>query len=289
VGVVATGFAVRHAPLDAGIEQLRRSGYRVVTGEHVRRRDGYLAGDDAQRAEDLRSILRRPEISTVWFARGGYGTARLLGEVPWQVVRRDPKLFIGYSDLTALFNAVVDRSRALCLYGPVVTELGDRSRWHGPSLRALSAGRSWSLRLRRGQVLAPGRAAGTLIGGNLTVLGHLLGTRYAPVFRDRILFLEDAGEQTYRIDRMLTQLRQSGAVRRVAGVLLGSFSIPPRRRFPPDRSIDDVLSEAFADLGVPVVRGLTAGHVESKRTLPLGAYAEIDTDGLAVRFDPRRS
>ncbi|HXV74938.1 MAG TPA: LD-carboxypeptidase [Candidatus Polarisedimenticolaceae bacterium] len=289
IGVVATGFAVRPEKLDAGLARLHRWGYRVVTGAHLRDRDGYLAGSDRGRGDDLAAMLRNTEPSAIWFARGGYGTARLLDRVPWAALRRDPKLLIGYSDLTALFNAVVSRTASVCLYGPVVAELGDRASWHAPSLDALSRGRPYRLRLRAGQVLAPGRAAGTLVGGNLTVLTHLLGTRYAPDFRGRVLFLEETGEETYRVDRMLTHLRQSGALDRVAAVLVGAIDVPPRRRFPPDRSLAAVVEERLAPLGVPVLTGIPAGHLRAKRTIPLGARAVIDTDELAIRFEPRRA
>jgi muramoyltetrapeptide carboxypeptidase len=286
VGVVSPGFAVKPALLEQGLDRLRRMGYEVVVGDHVLARQGYLAGDDGQRAADLREMLRRPEVSAIWFARGGYGTARLLDRVPWAALRRDPKLLIGYSDLTALFNAVVDRTPAVCLYGPVVTELGDSGAWHAPSLRALTGGESLTLRLARRSVLVEGRSEGRLLGGNLSVLTHLVGTRFAPDFRDCILFLEETGEQTYRVDRMLTQLRQSGALRRVKGIVLGRITVPPRRRFPPDRSPDEVLRETFVPLGVPVVRDLPAGHLPGKRTLPLGARAILDTTSRTLSFEP---
>ena len=283
---MSPGFAVKRASLDSGLVVLERLGYEVRLGEHVLTRYGYLAGDDEQRASDLRALLGRPELSALWFARGGYGTARLLPEVPWATLRRDPKLLIGYSDLTALFNAVIDRTPAICLYGPVVTELGEPRAWHGPSLRTLLAGRPLTMRFARRDVLVEGRAAGRLIGGNLSVLTHLLGTPYQPDFRDAILFLEETGEQTYRVDRMLTQLRQSGALRKLAGVLLGAIAAPARRRFPSDRRLDDVLNEALVPLGVPVIRGLAAGHLAGKRTLPLGARTVIDCASRTIRFEP---
>lgn len=286
VGVMAPGFAVMRAPLRAGLDVLIRLGYEPFVGDHVLEQDGYLAGSDEQRASDLMGFLRRPDLRALWFARGGYGTARLLPEVPWATLRRDPKLMIGYSDLTALFNAVIDRTPAICLYGPVVTELGDPSAWHRPSLRALLAGRPYTMRFPRRAALIEGRAEGRLIGGNLTVLTHLLGTPYEPDFRGGILFLEEVGEQTYRIDRMLTQLAQSGALRKISGVLLGAITAPARRRFPSDRSLHEVLGEAFAPLGVPVIRGIEAGHVACKRTLPLGARTVIDSSSRSVRFTP---
>jgi muramoyltetrapeptide carboxypeptidase len=283
---MAPGFAVKPGALDSGIETLESMGFEVRRGRHVLARHGYLAGEDDRRASDLRALIRDPDVCAVWFARGGYGTTRILPRVPWAALRRDPKLLVGYSDLTALFNAAVERTSSICLYGPVVTELGLAGAWHRPSLETLLAGRPLTLRIARRDVMVGGRAEGCLVGGNLTVLTHLLGTRYRPRFREAVLFLEETGEQTYRIDRMLTQLRQSGALDRVAAVLLGRIDAPARRRFPPDRELDDVLHETFAPLGIPVIRGLTAGHVDHKRTLPLGAWTVVDTASRTIRFEP---
>ena len=287
VGVVATGFAVRPALLAAGVRRLCAMGFRVLLGDHVRDCYGYLAGDDDARAEDLRAMLLDPEVKAIWFARGGYGTARILEQVPWRRLKRHPKLLVGYSDLTALFSAVVQRTGQLCLHGPVVAELGQPDAYHAPSLRQLLAGQPTTLRVHKRQVLAGGTARGRLTGGNLTVLAHLLGTRFAPDFRKSVLFLEDVGEEVYRIDRALTHLKLAGAFRDLAAVLLGDFSAPASRRsFPPDRSVREVLHETFVPLGVPVISGIRAGHVRGKWTLPLGGTARVDTAAGEVRLTP---
>jgi len=286
VGVVATGFAVRPKELRAGVARLRRKGLNVVVGTHTEVASGYLAGTDEQRLEDLNRALRDPALDAIWFARGGYGTARLLPGVDWRAWRRHPRLFVGYSDLTALFAAADRRGLGRCVLGPVVTQLNDRRSFHGPSLRAALAGRAHRITIRRRQILAPGRASGRLVGGNLTVLSHLCGTRAFPDLRKAVLFLEDVGEPTYRVDRMLTQLRQAVPLDRVAGVLLGDIRTTPRRRFPPDRDLDDVLAESFAGLGVPVVAGLPAGHLPGNHSLPLGGTARIDTTAGSVELIP---
>ena len=288
VGVAAPGFAVDPAALRAGMGELRARGFRVREGRHLLDRHGYFAGDDEARAEDLEALLLDPELGGVWFARGGYGTARLLDRLPWRRLRRRSLTLVGYSDLTALFAAASRRApRLRCLHGPVVAELGDERAFDRRSLAAALAGRVQDKRLTRAQVLAPGRARGRLAGGNLTVLVHTLGTPWEPDLHGAVLCLEEVGEEAYRVDRLLAHLRAAGALSSVAAVLLGQLTVPPtKRRFPPDRPIDDVLREALLPLGVPVVRGLSFGHVAGKWTLPLGGQAELDTEARRLRLGP---
>jgi muramoyltetrapeptide carboxypeptidase len=277
---------VRRAALRSGVSALRDLGYEVRLGRHVLARQGYLAGDDDRRAEDLCAALSDPDLAAVWFARGGYGTARILERLPWAQLKRRPKLCIGYSDLTALFNPLVERTGARCIYGPVVSELGDPAAFDAAALWPLLAGEPPSLRLRRRDVLQPGRARGRVMGGNLSVLAHLVGTPFAPRLDGCMLFLEETGEEVYRIDRLLTQLRQAGAFDGLAAVLLGRFLVRRRSHFPPDRRLLDVLRESFLPLGVPVVRGLDVGHGPSKRVLPLGQVARLDTEAARLEFGP---
>jgi muramoyltetrapeptide carboxypeptidase len=286
VGVVAPGFAVKPALLRAGVARLQRMGFEVVLGDNCLARDGYLAGDDDLRASDLRKMIADPAVRAIWFARGGYGSSRLLDRLPWRLMKDDPKLLIGYSDLTALFSAAINRSGCICLYGPVVAELGDPASYHAPSLRNMLAGRPVEISFGQRRVMAGGKARGRLMGGNLSMIAHSCGTRFFPELRNSIFFLEEAGEETYRIDRMLGQLMRSGALAHVAGILLGGISTPARRRFPPDRRLNDVLREYLLPLGVPVLTGVRAGHVKGKLTLPLGGLAELDCAAGRLRFLP---
>ncbi len=285
--MLAPGFAPRPRALTAGLRRLERMGFRVVRGAALEAREGYLAGTDEQRADDLNTLLRRNDVRAIWFARGGYGTARLLERIDWAALRGRSKTLIGYSDLTALYSTVLRGPRRVCLYGPVVTELGDRRSYHLASLRSLLAGEPTALRFRRRQVVTEGRARGRLLGGNLSVLVHLLGTPFAPRLRGSVLLLEDVGEETYRLDRLLTHLRMSGELDGVRAVLLGSLDpAPSGREFPPDRPLAEVVRETFLPLGVPVVTGLPVGHVAAKRTVPLGGRAEVDTAAGTVRLWP---
>jgi muramoyltetrapeptide carboxypeptidase len=288
VGVVSPSFAVRPDWLAAGVAALRRRRFRVRVGDHALEQDGYLAGPDAARAADLDAMLRDPEVRAVWFSRGGFGVARLLDAVDLAPLRRDPKLLVGHSDLTALFGLVQGRLGLPCLHGPFVSELGRPETFHAPSLRASLRGEAVRLPFRRSQVLRPGRARGVLAGGNLTVLAHTLGTPLAPSLEGSVLLLEDVGEEAYRLDRLLQHLRLAGVLASAAAVLVGSFDPPPTQRaFPGDRAARTLLEETLSPLGVPVVTGLPLGHVPGKWTVPLGGTATVDTRAGHVVLDPR--
>lgn len=283
---------MRPGPLDAGLARIEAMGWVPVLGEHAREVDGYFAGPDALRADDLNRFLRDRSVRAIWFARGGYGAARILESIDWRAARATPRWLIGYSDNTAIFLAgMARRARWSCLHGPVVTELADRGAWHRPSLQDALAGRPTRFRLRRSQVLVPGAASGPLVGGNLTVLVHLLGTRDLPRLDGTVLFLEDVGEEAYRIDRALHHLVRSRRLDGVAAVVVGSLVAPKTKRdFPSDRTVRDVLVDLLGNRGIPVVSGIPAGHLRGKRTLALGETARLDTArGTLVVGRPERS
>jgi muramoyltetrapeptide carboxypeptidase len=267
---------------------LTRAGYTVKVGAHVLGLEGYFPADDSCRAADFNAMVRDPKVKAIWFARGGYGSARILPLVDWAALRRSGKTFIGYSDITALALAALRKPGTTWLYGPVVTEMGTEHSHHKAGFGRLLAGKEDRIRFRKDQVLSAGKARGRLMGGNLTVLAHQLGTRWMPSMDQAILALEDVGEETYRLDRALTQLRLSRALDRIAGICLGRFNPPPaRRRFPPDRSLEAMLQDILGDLGVPVVHGLPFGHIPGKRVLPLGYEATLDTSTRSLGLSPR--
>lgn len=288
VGVVATGFAVHPEALDAGLAALARRGIRAAEGDHLREIDGYFAGDDAAREADLRRAIDDRDLEAIWFARGGYGTARLLERIDLERLVRRPKLLIGYSDVTALSGALLARTKGLCLHAPFVAELGKKEAFHAPSLAAMLAGRPVRRRLPAKDVLFPGKAKGRLMGGNLTVLTHLVGTAFMPDLRGSILFFEEAGEQAYRIDRLLNHLRMAGALRGLAAVAVGQLLVPATTRtFPGDRDIEEVLRDHLLPLGIPVVRGVPVGHGDGKWTIPIGGEAGLDTARGVMTFTPK--
>lgn len=268
--------------LEAGIAVLRTR-YTVVVRDDISSRAGYLAGDDQRRAGELIEALEDDQTAAIIAARGGYGATRILSQVAataTRTLRQRPKLLVGCSDITAL-HALWQRSDVGSLHAHMVTRVPElqpaqQTRW----LDALQ-GRSVAVHdgLNAPDGMQPPRAStasGRLCGGNLAVLYALLGTAHWPNLDGRILVLEDINERPYAIDRMLTALRDSGALQRVAGVVLGAFT-----KCAPGTDgmeVAEVLAERLGDLGVPVASGLSVGHIEDNRELPLGCHAYLDLD-----------
>ena len=283
VALVAPAGPLRNADeLTVSIANARALGWEPVPGAHVLSRHGYLAGTDAERLADLNAALRDDTIDGLWFVRGGYGSMRLLAGVDYDALCRRPKTLLGYSDLTALHAAIGARAGLVTFHGPTArSKLTDFTR---RSLeRAVVAQGDPCGRAPHARVLRAGRAAGRLVGGNLALLAALAGTPYAPDYRGAILVIEDVGEPTYRIDRMLTQLAFAGVLGAVAGIAFGQFTEGTAPHDTASRPLDDVLCEAAAVVGVPAIAGVPLGHVDDQWTIPLGARAELDADACSLR------
>ena len=280
IGIVAPSGPVRARDLRAGTRALESAGFRVVMGRHVGDRRGHLAGSDAARVSDLNRMLRDPDIRCVLMARGGYGTLRIALQVDWGAMRRDPKIFAGFSDATLLHLGFSSRSGVRTL--------------HGPNLAGLGAGRGGELRrwlawttmprpdAKAREYGAPLRAAGPggsvtgrVLGGNLVILHYAAAAGFLPSLRGRLLFLEEVNEPPYKIDGLLASLRTGGWLRGVRGVLLGDFTKcvarPGRRELP----VATVLRDHLGALAAPAWRGIRAGHGKRNLPLPLGVVATL--------------
>jgi muramoyltetrapeptide carboxypeptidase len=262
--------------------------YEPVVGSNAGNRYGYLAGTDDQRLTDLNAALNDAAIHGVWCLRGGYGATRIIDRVDFEALARRPKPLIGYSDITALLNAAVRLANVVSFHGPVArASMPAFSRWHFERVLACAepAGRLGRIP-DRPDVLVPqenrivtlrsGIAEGPLAGGNLSLLQCLIGTPWAPDLRGAILFVEDVGEDLYRVDRMLAHLRAVGALAALAGVLVGRFTELKRQTGDGALGFDEVLSSYLLPLGVPVAYGFPIGHIQDQWTLPLGVRARLD-------------
>lgn len=245
-------------------------------------RDGYLSGSDEERLKDLKQALLDPEIKAVFCIRGGWGTARLMEDIDWTWFSENPKIIIGFSDITFLINAINHRTGLVTYHGPV-----GNSGWNAFTVdalkKALFATETLKLgmtpsQMSKGKIRRPGTATGTLIGGNLCVFASMLGSPYFPDCQGKILVLEEIGEEPYRIDRMLTSLRLAGVFSQISGLVLGQFTdcspASPQQSY----SLSEVLRQHFGAASFPVLSNAPFGHTENKWTLPLGVEAALDTD-----------
>jgi muramoyltetrapeptide carboxypeptidase len=291
-----SGAVYERAPYEETHERLHALGFQVKEGEHLRARYGHMAGTPQQRADDLHAMFRDPEVAGILAMTGGSGANRVLPLLDYDLIAEHPKFLGGFSDVTALITAVHVRTGLVTFHSPL-----GRSEWNAFSVEHFHAVAmdTQDHTLRNVQVtgddqvpqdgrittLNGGMAQGPLIGGNLAVLTSLAGTPYWPSFDGAILFLEDVNEYIYRIDRMLSTLMLTGALERVAGVVLGGFTdCKPSEGSFGSLTLDEVFDDYFGGLGVPVYRGAQFGHVRRKFTLPLGVQAEIDADAGTLRL-----
>jgi muramoyltetrapeptide carboxypeptidase len=296
IGLVApAGYIADAAGLDWITATVRSMGLVPKFAPNVMLRDGYLAGPDRARAASINAMFADPQVRAIMAVHGGWGCQRILPYLDFALIDANPKLLIGSSDITALHLALAARTHCPSVHGPNAAHSwgeGPRASFRAlvfdgaaPIIRNPPAGsdplnpNAWPIRTFR-----PGRARGRLLGGNLSVLTALVGTPYLPSFAGAILFLEDTNEAEYRIDRMLTQLAQSGILRQVAGVVFGQCTncrnpAPGYTGF----TIDQVLEQHLAPLGVPAFQGAQIGHIAAQVSLPVGAQVEIDAAPGTIR------
>ena len=263
---------------------------RMKRGRNVGKRFGTYRESVAARLDDLHTMFRDPEIKAVFCIRGGYASAHLLDLIDYDLIRRNPKIFIGYSDITAMHLAINKNSRLITFHGPIVlSRFTDYTQQHfrkalfetAPIGMVSNPPESNQLRPTHTlRTIRPGTARGPLVGGNLSLISTTLGTPYEIETRGRILFLEDVEEQAYSVDRMLTQLRLAGKFEQVAGVIWGECQDCGPRSFQPSAvlpfSLGEVVDNILGELKVPVLSGLTIGHTNDQLTLPLGVGATLD-------------
>ncbi len=280
------------------VQNLTRRGYVVQVSKNAQEKDGYLAGADELRASDLNQAFADPKVKMVLCLRGGFGSPRLLDRVDYEAIRRHPKIFVGYSDITALLVALRQKAKLVTFHGPMATtDFSGRSglspyahRHFWSLLEAPAAGsppdpqlfenwgQSGAPKTTALRTLAGGAAEGTLVGGNLSTLAALMGTPYEAETSGSILFLEDVNEEPFRIDRMLCQLRLAGKLKPVKGVLLGAFTRCEPKDKKDSQTVDQVLDHYFTGLGIPVLAGFPSGHLPEQATLPLGSRVRLDAD-----------
>ncbi|HVM51227.1 MAG TPA: LD-carboxypeptidase [Candidatus Acidoferrum sp.] len=292
IGIIAPASAPPDPKnIDRSVAVLEKLGFQARLAPNVRKRWGFLAGSDRERASDLMKMFADPRIKAILCVRGGYGTSRLLPLLDYGVIRRNPKAFIGYSDITSLHCAFLLKSNLVSFHGPMLNSDFVKPRFPEFTLQSFlrvlmkpSAYGSVCAGYKKETVtiLRRGVASGLLIGGNLTLLCASLGTPYQPPFKGGILFFEDLDEVPYRFDRMLTQLLNAGLLQQVAGVAIGvnANCKDPKAKTAKEyrQTLEDVFKERLLPLKVPVVAGLPFGHIPLNATLPVGVRVTLDAD-----------
>lgn len=289
IGVAAPGGPIRREMVDRGMAYLAARGFHPVAGRSLGRRHAYLAGEDHERLDDLNRLIADPDIRAVWFARGGYGSTRIVQGVDFAALRQSPKALIGYSDITVLQSAALTEACLQTFHGPLVTELADPGSFDEASLWSALSGRPGGRThvVPPASVVRPGRGEGPLVGGCLSLLVSLVGTPYEPPLDGSILFWEDVNEEPYRIDRMLGHLRLSGRLAKLRGMIVGRL-VGCRAEDPDDNlPLAGILAAHLAGTDYPVVVDFPAGHCAGKVTLPIGRDVRVDTTGPGVTISGR--
>ncbi len=299
VGLINPAGATFHPDrAEIARETMAALGLRTRFGDHLLDRYGYLAGRDEDRAADINSFFADPEVRAVVALRGGWGCNRLLPHLDYDLIRKNPKIVIGMSDITGLLLGIHARTGVVTFHGPT-----GGSSWNefttDHATRVLFDGAAVSMKNKvatedrlvqvknRVLTITPGTARGALVGGNLTVLTALVGSGYLPDFEGCILFLEDVREEVYRVDRMLTQLGLAGVLGSIAGFVFGDCAdCEPTSRYG-SLTLMEVLNDHVAPLGIPAWYGSMIGHIADKFTVPLGVPAEIDAEaGTITLLEP---
>jgi muramoyltetrapeptide carboxypeptidase len=278
---------------DAQVEKftgiLKGFGFNIVLGNTLKQKLGYFSGTDDERAKELNNLFANKDIKGIFCMKGGWGCSRILDKLDYKVIAQNPKVLIGFSDITTLLNAIYTKTGLITFHGPV-----GNSGWNEFTSNVFK-----NVVMSAEKTIFPagpaeedkivtfnkGNATGILVGGNLSVISSLIGSGYLPEWKGKILFLEETKEEPYRIDRMLTQLKLSGVLNGLNGIAIGKFvkceAEEPQKAF----TFMQVLEQHFKPLTIPVFYGLMTGHIENKLTLPVGADVSLNADNGIVQLN----
>jgi len=300
VGLISPASAAfESATIREGVETFQSLGFKVKTGKHIKEKYGYLAGKDENRVADLHQMFKDEEVNAIVALRGGYGSMRLLNLIDYDLIKKNPKIFIGYSDITSLNLGIYHKTGLVTFHGPVaISSFSKYTQDYFLKIVSSTEPIGAILHPEPDNPLRPtahlntirsGRATGKLVGGNLTLFTALLGTPYEVDTKDAILFLEETGEEPYDVDRMLTQLLLAGKLDRVAGIVFDKCPNCKPSDYKPafynTFSLEEVLEDRLEKLNCPVLYGLNVGHEADKPTLPMGIKVTLDADQKVLIFE----
>ncbi len=274
-------------PVDIAVEALEKCGLKVKKGKHLMAKEGHLAGNDQERAKDLNTAFADEQVSAVICLRGGSGGARILPLIDYNLIKKNPKILVGFSDVTALLLSIYAKTGLITFHGQngiaSWTELA-RKYYFGLLFenqlmefsKPEAPENAWVQKKGRTRTITAGSSQGTLIGGNLTVLCGILGSDYVPDFKGAILFLEDTNEELYRIDRLMAQLMLAGILDKIRGFIFGHCTNCQPGRGYGSSTFDEIMDQYIKPLKIPAFSGAMIGHIEWQFTLPIGSTVQMD-------------
>jgi len=298
IGIVSPSSAIFDSePYEIAVENFQAMGLKVKLGEFVKGRYGHLAGTDEERAEEFNAMFKDPEIDAIIALRGGSGAARILKMIDYEAIAANPKIFIGYSDITALHTAIYTKTGLVTYHGPLAVSTWNQFSYdHFRKLLFNAEALKWenpknkrgllTQTTNRTRTIAPGKATGTLLGGNLSVLTGIMGSEYFPKdWSNTILYLEDVGEAIYAVDRMMSQLMLGGVLEQISGFVFGKCTdCDPKGSGYGSLTLEEVIDYYIKPLGIPAYSGAMIGHIDDNWTIPNGAKAEVDASNGTLRL-----
>ena len=278
--------------MENGVKYFERLGYQVLPGKNLDKRNGYLAGTDEERLNDIHDMFSNRKVKAVFCLRGGYGASRLLDKIDYKLIQQNPKIFVGFSEITSLQMAFLAKSKLVTFAGPMVLPN------FSENVNPFTEENCWATitsKRKRPEIKLDGeqffqtktlkKSSGKLIGGNLAVLTALVGTGYLPNFKNKILLLEEINEPPYKIDRMLNQLRLKGVFEELKGIILGDFiDCVEQDKNKLTLGLTEVLVDYFNRLNIPVINNFPFGHSSKIFTLPIGCKVQLDLNKRSVRL-----
>jgi muramoyltetrapeptide carboxypeptidase len=290
IGIISPAYIPVDERLAKGIQYLENKGFKITLGSNVGKKHAYFAGSDIERLDDIHQMFADPEIDLILCARGGWGGLRLVDKIDYELIRNNPKLFVGYSDITTLQLAIWTKTKIPTLSGPMVgVEMGkgilpftEKHFWE--QVENSQSEYQFKFSTTEATVLTDGQANGILLGGCLSLACHLLGTPYSPNYDGAILFIEDVGEKPYKIDRYLAHLKQAGVFDQINGLILGDFIDCDPEKDEVSFTLDEILDEYFSGADYPVLKNFPYGHGDLKFSMPIGVKTSMDTENGELIF-----
>lgn len=290
ISVIAPAFPPNPEKIELGISYLEKKGFTIKRGKSLSGNYGYFSSSDEQRAKEINNSFADPEVDAIFCARGGWGGLRILDKLDYGTIKQNPKVLVGYSDVTTLQLAIWERCKVPSISGPMVAvematgilDFTEKYFWE----QINNTGKKYNINLEatETQIWTKGKGSGPLLGGCLSLIAHQLGTLYSPNYSGAILFIEDIGEEPYKIDRYLAHLKQAGVLSSIQGLIVGEFIDCTDERGQ-SFTIDEVLHDYFDGLNCPVIYNFPYGHGMKKISMPIGVKTNLDTEKNALTFE----